>query len=32
MYSIEVEATWFENGQWQKRSADTWRYGRMYQP
>jgi prepilin-type N-terminal cleavage/methylation domain-containing protein len=32
MYSIEVEAKWFENGQWQKRSADTWRYGRMYQP
>lgn len=32
MYSIKVEAKWFENGQWQNRAADTWRYGRMYQP
>lgn len=32
MYSIQVEAKWFENGQWQQRSIDTWRYGRMYQP
>jgi prepilin-type N-terminal cleavage/methylation domain-containing protein len=32
MYSIKVEAKWFENGQWQNRSVDTWRYGRMYQP
>ena len=32
MYSIKVEAKWFENGQWQNRAVDTWRYGRMYQP
>ncbi len=32
MYSITVVAKWFENGQWQERSVDTWRYGRMYQP
>lgn len=32
MYSIQVEAKWFENGQWQQRSIETWRYGRMYQP
>ncbi len=32
MYSIKVEAKWFENGQWQNRVVDTWRYGRMYQP
>lgn len=32
MYSIKVEAKWFENGQWQNRTVDTWRYGRMYQP
>jgi type II secretory pathway pseudopilin PulG len=32
MYSITVIAKWFENGQWQERSVDTWRYGRMYQP
>lgn len=32
MYSIKVEAKWFDNGEWQHRSVDTWRYGRMYQP
>ena len=32
MYLITVEAKWFANGEWQKRSVDTWRYGRMYQP
>lgn len=32
MYLIKVEARWFENGQWQERAVDTWRYGRMYQP
>jgi len=32
MYLIKVEARWFENGKWQERTVDTWRYGRMYQP
>lgn len=32
MYHIEVTCQWFENGETQERSADTWRYGRMYQP
>ena len=32
MYLIKVEAKWFANGEWQTRSVDTWRYGRMYQP
>ncbi len=32
MYSIKIEARWFNNGQWQDRSVETWRYGRMYQP
>jgi type II secretory pathway pseudopilin PulG len=32
MFLIKVEARWFENGQWQERAVDTWRYGRMYQP
>lgn len=32
MYLVTVEAKWFANGQWQNRSVDTWRYGRMYQP
>jgi type II secretory pathway pseudopilin PulG len=32
MFRIEVRARWFENGTWQERNAETWRYGRMYQP
>ena len=32
MYRIEVVAKWFENGEWQDRMVETWRYGRMYQP
>lgn len=32
MYRIKVEAKWFEGGQWQERTVETWRYGRMYQP
>jgi hypothetical protein len=32
MYLITVTARWFENGEWIERSAETWRYGRMYQP
>lgn len=31
MFHIKIDANWFENGQWQERSVDTWRYGRMYQ-
>ncbi len=32
MFHITVDARWFDNGSWQERSVDTWRYGRMYQP
>jgi len=32
MFHIEINARWFENGEWQERAVDTWRYGRMYQP
>ncbi|MEO8617666.1 MAG: type II secretion system protein [Luteolibacter sp.] len=32
MYSINVTAKWFENGAWNDRMVETWRYGRMYQP
>ncbi len=32
MFRIEINARWFENGEWQERAVDTWRYGRMYQP
>ncbi len=31
MYRIEVFARWFENGEFQERMVETWRYGRMYQ-
>ncbi len=32
MYRIEVTAHWFESGEWQEEMAETWRYGRLYQP
>jgi type II secretory pathway pseudopilin PulG len=32
MYLITVTARWYEFGEWKERSAETWRYGRMYQP
>ena len=32
MFLITVQARWREDGEWKNRSAETWRYGRMYQP
>ena len=32
MFRIEVTVFWIENDEWQERSAETWRYGRLYQP
>lgn len=32
MYRIEISARWYDNGEWQERIVETWRYGRMYQP
>ena len=32
MYRVNVTAHWFSDNAWQERSAETWRYGRMYQP
>jgi len=32
MFRIEVTANWYENGEWRKRSVETLRHGRMYQP
>lgn len=32
MYRIEVTAHWYERGEWQEEMAETWRYGRLYQP
>lgn len=32
MFRIEVAANWYENGSWMNETAETWRYGRLYQP
>ena len=32
MYRVNVSAHWFQDGVEQERSAETWRFGRMYQP
>ncbi len=32
MFRIKVTAFWQEGGQPQQRDAETWRYGRLYQP
>lgn len=32
MFRIRITAKWVENGRSQQRSAETWRYGMMYQP
>lgn len=32
MYLVRVTAHWFADNAWNERSAETWRYGRMYQP
>ena len=32
MFRIRINAKWVENGRSQQRSAETWRYGMMYQP
>lgn len=32
MFHITITANWFQNGEWQSRSAETWRYNLMYQP
>jgi len=31
MFHIKIIAKWYENGAWQERSAETWRYNPMYQ-
>jgi len=32
MFRIGITARWYENGDWQERSIETWRYARLYQP
>ena len=32
MFRVEITANWFDNGEWQSRSVETWRYNPMYQP
>ena len=32
LFSIRINARWYENGDWQEREIETWRYARLYQP
>lgn len=32
MYRITVTARWYQDGAQRERSAETWRYARLYQP
>ncbi len=32
MYRVKVSAHWFQDGEWNDRAVETWRFGRMYQP
>lgn len=32
MFRIQISANWYENGEWMRETAETWRYGRLYQP
>lgn len=32
IFSIGIKARWYSNGEWQERTVDTWRNGKMYQP
>lgn len=31
MFRIRISARWYENGEWQERDIETWRYARLYQ-
>lgn len=32
MFNIRISARWYENGEWQEREVQTWRYALLYQP
>lgn len=32
MFLIKVTANWYQDGTWNDETAETWRYGRLYQP
>lgn len=32
MFRIGIRARWYEEGEWQERAIETWRYSRLYQP
>ena len=32
LFSIRISARWYQNGDWQEREIETWRYARLYQP
>ena len=31
MFHIQATATWYEDREWHERTAETWRYARLYQ-
>lgn len=31
MFRIEVQASWYENNEWNEMFVETWRYARLYQ-
>ena len=32
MFRIEVQASWYENNEWNELLVESWRYARLYQP
>ncbi len=32
MFRIQIELEWYDGSEWQERTGETWRFGRMYQP
>jgi hypothetical protein len=32
MYRVEVQASWYENNEWNEMFVESWRYARLYQP
>jgi type II secretory pathway component PulJ len=32
MFRVEVQASWYENNEWNEMLVESWRYARLYQP
>ena len=32
MFRVEVQASWYENNEWNEMFVESWRYARLYQP